>query len=153
VSNYTYGNGAYGTSKVSLGPVYGKFEHGFLRDDIGLGGQIAMSNTWVKYNTPTGSYRDFVTAFSVGLLGYYHFNKLIPVARLDVYAGAGVSVRTITYSYDSDFPNHPNNNSSTDVYLIGKMGARYYVTPGVGIYVEVGYDRMSDANLGVSFRL
>jgi len=149
----SYDNGVNGVNRVSLGPLYAKFEHGIIRDDIGLGGQIAMSNTWIKYNNPSGSYRDRVSAFSVGVLGYYHFNKLIPVKRLDVYVGTGISIRTLSYTYDTNFSDNPNNHSDTNVYIIGKIGARYYLKPGFGIYAEVGSDRMSDANLGISFRL
>jgi len=149
-----YNNGAYGVNKVSFGPLYAKFEHGIIRDEIGLGAQLAMSNTWVKYNNKSGgSYRDRVSAFSFSMLGYYHFNKLIPVKRLDVYVGTGLSVRTVAYTYDTNFNDNPNNHSDTDVFVIGKVGARYYLTPGFGFYAEVGSDRMSDANLGISFRL
>lgn len=148
-----YNNGVNGVNKVSLGPLYAKYEHGIIRDEIGLGGQIAMSNTWIKYNTGSGSYRDRVSAFQVGVLGYYHFNKLIPVKRLDVYAGTGIAVQTLSYTYDTRYTDNPNNHSDTNVYIIGKIGARYYLKGGFGIYAEVGSDKMSDANLGVSFRL
>jgi len=147
-----YNNGVNGVSKVSFGPVYAKFEHGIIRDEIGLGGQLAMSNTWVKYHNGATTYKDHVSAFSIGILGYYHFNKLIPVKNLDVYVGTGLSLRTVSYSYDSNYDN-PNNHADTNVYIIGKLGARYYLKHGFGLYAEVGSDRMSDANLGISFRL
>jgi hypothetical protein len=154
VGGYNYVNGTNGTSKVSFGPLYAKYEHGIIRDEIGLGGQIAFSSTRVKYNNNVNHYRDNVTAFSFGMLGYYHFNKLIPVARLDVYAATGLSIRTLSYTYDSDFDNSGrNNHSDTNVYIIGKVGARYYLRPSFGIYAEAGMDKMSDVNLGISFKL
>jgi len=148
-----YASGTHGVSRVSFGPLYAKFEHGIIRDDIGLGAQLAMSNTWVKYTSGNGTYRDRVAAFSFGMLGYYHFNKLIPVKRLDVYVGTGLSIRTVAYRYDTNYNDNPNNHSDTDVFVIGKIGARYYLKPGFGLYAEVGSDRMSDANLGISFRM
>ena len=148
-----YNNGANGVNRVSFGPLYAKFEHGIIRDEIGLGGQLAMSNSWVRYNSNSGNYRDRVSAFSIAILGYYHFNKLIPVKRLDVYVGTGLSLRTISYTYDTNYSDNPNNHSDTNVYVVGKLGARYYLTPAFGFYAEVGSDKMSDANLGISFRL
>ena len=148
-----YSNGANGTNKVSLGPLYVKYEHGIIRDDISLGGQFAMSNTWIKYDNASGNYKDHVSAFSFGMLGFYHFNKLIPVKRLDVYAGTGISVRTVVYTYDANYNDKPGNHSDTNAYIIGSVGARYYLKPGFGVYAEVGFDGMSDANLGISFRM
>jgi len=84
------------------------------------------------------------------VLGYYHFNKLIPVKQLDVYAGTGPAFRSrnVTYSDDSY-----DNYSSTDVILAFKVGARYYVKNNFAFYGEGGFDHMSDINLGVTFRL
>src|SRR5258706_14656324 len=75
----------YGTNQVSLGPVYIKYEHGFLRDDVAIGGHFAVSHGSFR----TGGYRDNVTAISLAIMGYYHFNKLIPVRNLDVYVCSG----------------------------------------------------------------
>jgi hypothetical protein len=150
---YNYQSGTSGSTNVSFGPLYAKYEHGFLRDEIGLGGQLALSNAWARYDNGTDRYRDKITAFSFSMLGYYHFNKLIPVPRLDVYAGTGLSIRTVSYTYDSDFSENPNNNSTTNLYVIGKVGARYFVTQGFGFYAEAGMDKMSDVNLGITFRL
>jgi len=148
---YNYVSGSSRTSRVNLGPVYLKYEHGIIRDEIGLGGHLAIANTWNRYDNGTNRYTDNVSAVSFAMLGYYHFNKLIPVPRLDVYAGTGVSVRTVSYRYDSDFYENPNNTSETNVYIIGKIGARYYVKRNFGFYAEAGMDRMSDLNLGISF--
>lgn len=152
VSGYNYVSGFNGSSRASFGPLYLKYEHGIVRDEIGLGGQMAFSHTWIRYDNSSGTYRDNVGAFSVALLGYYHFNKLIPVPNLDVYAGTGLSVRTLSYHYDSDIAANPNNHTTTSVYLTGRVGARYYVTRSFGFYGEVGYDNMSDVNLGISFK-
>src|SRR5215216_7585 len=75
VNGYSYVSGFNGNSRAAFGPVYVKYEHGIIRDEIGLGGQMAFSHTWIKYNNGSGGYRDDVGAFSLGLLGYYHFNK------------------------------------------------------------------------------
>ena len=138
---YGYGN------RFSLGPVYFKYEHGFLRDDVGLGGTVALAHAWVKYNNSTNEKYN-ITAFSIAFLGYYHFNKLIPVEKLDVYAGLGLSFWSRSGSANAYY-----NYSSSSVYPVVKVGARYYVKPKFGFYGEEGYDQMSSLNLGVTFKL
>jgi hypothetical protein len=153
---YGFGNQFYGfsgTNRFALGPFYVKYEHGFLRDEVGLGGHIAFANAWVKYNAGNTTYKDHVAAFSIAFLGYYHFNKLIPVENLDVYAGVGLSVWTRSWKRDSDNNGIVYNDySDTNVYAVVKVGARYYIKPTFGFYGEVGYDQMSTVNLGVTFK-
>ena len=149
-----YNGSVYGgLNSFSLGPVYAKYEHGFLRDEVGLGGHVALATGWTKYNNGNVDYRDNITALSAALLGYYHFNKLIPIKELDVYACVGLSVHNRIYNYDPDYTGNRPDYSETNVYPIGKVGARYYVKPGIGFYAEAGYDYMSTLNLGVTFRL
>jgi hypothetical protein len=143
------GGYGYNVNSFSFGPIYAKYEHGFIRDEVGLGGHVAVSHSTVKYS----GYRDNTTAFSLALLGYYHFNKLIPVKNLDVYAGAGLSLWSRGYSYDDDYPGTHADYGATHVYPIIKVGARYYIATQFGFYVETGYDEMSSVNLGVTFRL
>ena len=137
---------SYGTNRINLGPLYVKYEHGFLRDDVGLGGHFAVSHSTFK-NT---GYKDNVTAVSLAIMGYYHFNKLIPVRNLDVYVCSGLSFRNVTYNYDDNSPIQPSDDAN--VYLVMKAGARYYFMDTFGVYAEGGFDQMSSVNLGVTFR-
>ncbi|MEO7988864.1 MAG: hypothetical protein ABI663_04940 [Chryseolinea sp.] len=128
-------------------PIYAKFEHGFLRDEVGLGGYISTGFGSFKY---TGNEKTNFTAFSVGFLGYYHFNKLIPIEKMDVYAGAGLGFRNVSYSSDDIY-----FDDSNDFQVTGqiKVGIRYYVKPALAFYAESGYDGMSSINLGVTLKL
>lgn len=139
-------NGGYSGSNSGFGPIYAKYEHGFLRDEVGLGGVFA--NSFGSYDLGGGGkYKIF--AWSLGALGYYHFNKLIPVEKLDVYAGAGLMIR----SYSGKFKDTPGTNDShTDVRFVGQVGARYYFSDAFGVYGEAGFDDMSDINLGITLR-
>jgi hypothetical protein len=133
-----YSGGAYSQSPI----FYGKYEHGFLRDDVGLGGYIAGG--WGSYdNDITES--DF-SAFSIGLLGYYHFNKLIPIEKMDVYAGAGFAFRS--YSWDNDF----YDNDGSGIIFAFRAGIRYYVANNFAVWAETGFDDMSSLSFGGSFR-
>ena len=126
--------------------MYAKYEHGII-DEVGIGGQMALAGVRYDYNN---NQTERVNTFHFALLGYYHFNKLIPVKQLDVYAGTGLAFksRTVTYSDDAY-----NNYSGSDVDLTVKVGARYYVKNNFAFYGEGGFDGMSDINLGVTFRL
>jgi hypothetical protein len=128
-------------------PLYVKYEQGFLRDDVGLGGYFSTSFGSVRYfNNNNNTF----SVFSFGLLGYYHFNKLIPIEKMDVYAGAGLGFRTINYSNDGALGVYP---SETRVMPLMKVGIRYYLTPKLAPYAETGYDGMSSLNIGLTVRL
>jgi hypothetical protein len=135
-----------GNNRIGFGPVYAKYEHGII-DEIGIGGQLALAGTAFDYNNDQ---TERVRAFHFAMLGYYHFNKLIPVKQLDVYAGTGLAFRSRSVTYSDDFY---DSYSGTDVNLAVKVGARYYVKNNFAFYGEGGFDGMSDINLGVTFRL
>ncbi len=130
-------------------PIYVKYEHGFLRDDVGLGGYASAGFGKVKYNFGN-SYKNNFTAFSFGILGYYHFNKLIPIEQMDVYAGAGLAFRAVSYDGDDNLYIYDNDNSVKPLF---KIGIRYYIKPKFAFYAESGYDGMSSINLGITLRL
>lgn len=133
-----YSGGAYSQSPI----FYGKYEHGFLRDEVGLGGYIAGG--WGSYDNDIAE-SDF-GAFSIGLIGYYHFNKLIPIEKMDVYAGAGFAFRS--YSWDNDY----YDNDGSGVIFAFRAGIRYYVAKSFAVYAETGFDDMSSLSAGGSFR-
>lgn len=132
-----YNGGYYNQSPI----FYGKYEHGFLRDEVGLGGYIAAG--WGSIDNP-GNDSDF-GALSIGVLGYYHFNKIIPIEKMDVYAGAGFAYRSA--QWDDDF-----YSDVSGVVFAFKAGIRYYVAKNFAVYAETGYDDMSSVNFGGSFR-
>lgn len=141
VSGYSYN----GRNRIGFGPLYAKYEHAIM-DEIGLGGQMAFSVGRYEYGNDE---HERVAAFHFAFLGYYHFNKLIPVRQLDVYAGAGLAVRNRAVRYTDD-----TFDDDRDVTVNGvvKVGIRYYPRGPVALYAEAGYDDMSDVNLGVTFR-
>src|SRR3954468_8354994 len=65
VIGYGYGSGVYSAEKTTTGPWYAKVEHGFLRDDFGIGVQAAYSNTSLRYDKSIGNFTDHVSALSV----------------------------------------------------------------------------------------
>lgn len=122
-----------------LPSLYLKYEKG-LANEIGLGfiGGLSIGEHSRSRN---GAFNSLF-----GVLGYYHFNKLIPVQKLDVYAGAGFGLNIFNaYHWGND-------DMRVNFIPLGKIGARYYFTPSFGAYLESGYDRISSLNAGVTFR-
>lgn len=130
---------AYGYYNVSLPPVYVKYEHG-ITDEIGIGilGGLGMGS----YKFAGDKYTYLET--TIGALGYYHFNKLIPVSKLDVYAGVGIGLNIRDDNYA--------NSNSTNAVILGKAGARYYFNPKFAVYAEAGYDNLSPVNAGITLK-
>lgn len=122
---------------------YGKFEHGFLRDEVGLGGYLAAG--WGSFDNDVVDVN--YSSFSFAVLGYYHFNKLIPIERMDVYGGAGLGFSRHAWKNDNSF-----NNDDNSVLFVVKVGIRYYVVNNFAVYAESGWDDMSSVNFGGSFR-
>jgi hypothetical protein len=120
-------------------PIYAKYEHGFLRDEVGLGGYIASGFGTIANNN--------FAAFSFGILGYYHFNKLIPISKMDVYAGAGGGFRSVSFDKTTI------DRNRSDALLIVRVGIRYFLKPKLAVYAETGFDGMSTINLGVTLKL
>lgn len=130
-------------NRIGFGPAYIKYEHGII-DEVGIGGYMGFAASRYKFNNGDV---ERTTAFGMGILGYYHFNKLIPVNKLDVYLGAGIGFRIWSHTSVTD-----NKDSDFDPLPIGKIGARWYFTPKFAVYAEGGYDDLSDVNLGITLR-
>jgi len=86
--------------------------------------------------------------FYFGARGLFHFT-IIPVDKLDVYAGIGAGLR-IDSEPDWVYENHPS-----DIHFgpYGGVfaGARYYFTDRFAAFAEVGYE-ISWLKVGVAFK-
>ena len=131
-------------------PLYVKYEHGFLRDEVGLGGYVStgFGETGNYYGFGPNGYQTNFFAFSIAVLGYYHFNKLIPIEKMDVYAGAGLAFKKVSYEDNDNF-----YDDDATVTVPVKVGIRYYIKPAFAFYAESGWDGMSGINLGVTLKL
>lgn len=128
-----------------LGPITIKYEHGII-DEIGIGGFAGASFVSRDYK----KYTHYRNTFALGVMGYYHFNKLIPVSRLDVFAGLGVGVKIQNDHYSN---NHYESTSKSNAIYVFRSGARWYFTPKFAAFGEVGSDRLSSLTLGLTFKL
>ncbi len=148
-------------SHIGIGPLMLKYEFA-IRDEVGLGLIVqGASKSW-KYRSGSATYVDNAWGIGTAFMGYYHFNKLIPVEKLDVYAGLGLN---LTYqqlnrdrAYYDDYYTYygyytDQVRSEFMARPCGLVGVRYYVAPKFAFSAEAGYSTFSSINLGFTFRL
>jgi len=138
-------------SHTNIGPLYLKYEYG-LADEIGLGvwGAYAYSKDVMNRAHPKEHYTN---AVSFGINGFYHFNKIISVENLDLYAGLGFGFKSVSVrSQPSDGSAAASKVSDNAGIFSLRLGARYYIIKGFGAFFEFGPDKMSVLNTGISYR-
>lgn len=121
------------------------YEHG-ITDNISVGGEVGYQGA--KYNYP-GGYVNY-TGVLIAVKGSYHF---LTSDKLDPYAGLDLGYVTVSAS------NHNNSGSYNFAAKAGGLGwgihvgARYYFSPKIGAFAELGANSFSVLGLGVSFKL
>ena len=96
-----------------------------------------------------GSYNDYATVHYaiVGARGAFHYQF---VDKLDTYAGLLLGYRHARVNWKSDIIY--GSVGAAEIALGGYRGARYFFTPKVGAFAELGYS-IAYANVGVTFKL
>ena len=96
-----------------------------------------------------GSNNDFVSVHYaiVGARGAFHYQF---VDKLDTYAGLLLGYRHARVNWKSDIIY--GKFGTSEIALGGYLGARYFFTPKVGAFAELGYS-VAYANVGVTFKL
>ena len=173
IVNNFQGNGAVYSVK-GIGPAFLKAEYG-LSKLIGLGAVIAYHNISVSetytyqdsyYNSVSGTW-EYGTYEDVEKLTYTSLSAAVRInfhfgtgKRLDPYAGvaAGYSQKQYKFTYSTNNPNGLSYVPQTyegvfPVYFAMSAGLRYYFTPNIGIYGEVGFDKWSvlQGGLAITF--
>ncbi len=157
-NNITLPTGFEKGNTTGIAPVYGRVEYG-ISNTIGIGAIIsydAFYNNFYQlypgFGTAFKRYgTDKVVVFSAGIGCYYHFTQIIPVKKLDLYAGVGFSINSIHHS------NQPQGDSTAKtveprVSPSLRVGARYYLYKSGSVFADLGYDRQSLFSLGFSCR-
>jgi len=133
-------------STSTLGPLYGKYEYG-ITENIGLGVNFAYgTNQWsYRYSSvdavgnPT-TYTETTdrTHFSVLARINFHFGN---EEKFDPYVGLGMGYRDATWSTNSQDPLGGSGVVFRGLVPLGlemTIGARYFFSPNIGLYAEVG---------------
>lgn len=135
----------------SFGPVYFRYEYG-LTKTVGLGFQASFSNFSFTYNNSNTGARevDRGSAKDFHLFGTYHFGELMPVENLDLYGYLGMGMWYVNLKSVA----RPTTAIDDGVFHIAiKGGARYYFTPNIAGFAQVGFDKMSVLDFGLTLRV
>jgi len=140
------GLGGVGSASASFG---GRMEHAIKPlPDLG-NGMLGIQAAFDYYSWSGGA---GLGAYSwkyipIGVTANYHFKLDEP--KLDPFVGLGLGYQIIT----CDAPGLPGNYcSNSAVYFIGRAGARYFFSPKMAVYGDVGAGGAT-LNLGVMFKL
>lgn len=150
--------GGFGVGYTDIGPAIGiggisgasasfggRFEHAIKSlPDLGNGVLgVQASFDYYSWSTPGYSWK----YIPIGVTANYHFKLDEP--KFDPFVGLGLGYRVISCSY-SGFGS--DLCSSNEIYFIGRAGARYFFSPQMAAYADVGAGAAA-LNLGVMFKL
>ena len=153
----------------NAGPVIARLEYG-IGNRFGLG--LVVANNYITLsrdvngmgqtgtdisNNPVYKEVNYTEKYSynnlsIGLRPTFHFMKR---EKLDMNLGVGVGYSFINIKSVDISPNSTpfKLNINIPAYFSLTYGVRYYFTPSVGAYLEVGYDKSSMAQGGLVFKL
>ena len=139
------GLGNLGSASLSFG---GRFERVFKKlpnmGDGLLG--IGVSADMYSWSSSSASLR-FIP---IGATANYHF-KLDPKNKLDAYLGAGLGFNITSCSIEGVGGNFCGGYGS-NLYFIGRAGGRYFLSPKMAVYGDVGAGAAT-LNVGLTFKL
>lgn len=143
-------NGVKDPNRTVIGPVKMHYEFS-VHDEVGIAVKgLYVHGSW-NYTDWLGYTEMRTSAWAIGANGYYHFNKLIAIERLDLFAGLGFYVGQQTLVWDTSYPDDIDRKIiATPTFSVG---ARYYLAHGFGVYTELGLTGGSIVDVGLTFRL
>lgn len=136
------GVGFGGTFGMPIGISY---EHGFS-DKISGGAYVGYAS-----KTENLVFADYKWTYMLGAArASYHFN--FNVENLDPYLGVILGYNYAKGEWDGGGSNAWATPSAGGVVYGGHAGVRYFFSPKIGIFAEVGYG-LGNANAGIAFKL
>ncbi len=140
------GLGGIGDANFALG---GRFEHVFkalpeLADGT-LG--IEVSADWYHWDCGAAGYSCSVSWIPIGVTANYHVK--LETDKFDPFIGAGLGYEVVNCSYEG-IGDRCGWNSG--IYIIGRAGARYFISPSLALYGDVGAGAAT-LNVGALFKI
>jgi hypothetical protein len=154
----TYNNGyngyGYGPS-VSISPAFtASYEYGIVHLGIGIIGaglQFGYQGSHYNYTDGINVYKDRETTLAFGPRATYHFDFLNK-KKFDVYPIVQINIYSYMYSDNGPYGNVYANSNGVGVRPSVLVAARYFFTPNIGVYSELGYDiSIIKAGLSIKF--
>lgn len=140
LSSYYYGT-----------PVGASYESG-ISDDISVGAQFDYNSGNYNYNSNS---RWGYSAYYLGIRGSYHLNNILQLNedKVDLYAGVGLGYQKFRWDderYGYGYGYYYDYRSG--LFFNYFVGGKYYFTPKIGAFVELGYTGLSSSRVGISFK-
>jgi len=117
------------------------------KGSIGIGGYVGYQSAKYDY---TGGYGWKQSNLLIGPRGTFHYPF---IDKLDTYAGLLLGYHIVSWKYTGNWGGITQDSGSNAVYFSGFVGARYYFTPNIGAYIELGSGSLGLANLGIAIKL
>jgi hypothetical protein len=141
------GLGGIGGASASFG---GRFEHAFKAlPDMGngiLGIQAAFD--YYSWGSSFTGYSWSYKYIPIGVTANYHFKLDEP--KIDPFVGVGLGYNIISCSVTGSFSG--DCGYSSGIYVIARIGARYFFTPTMALYGDAGAGGAT-LNVGLTFKL
>lgn len=160
LGTYNYGWKGAGFSRSPV--INLQYDHGLMElgdGVLGLGGLIGYSTAKYDYSQFGWGHRYRFSSMLIAARGTWHYNEWHGDSKLDTYAalGLGLYFHKSKFRYDAaPTPNgyvfRDNDRTSTSGYLGLQVGARYWFSPNVSGFAELGYG-MSWLQVGVAMKL
>ncbi|MDZ7629876.1 MAG: hypothetical protein U5K74_00610 [Gemmatimonadaceae bacterium] len=139
---FVLGIGNIGDANLAFG---GRYENIFKRlPDLG-NGLLGFHLSADVYTY--GNNRANIRVIPIGATMNYHF-PIDPANKVDLFLGAGLGFNTVSCS---GFGNNGCGRNS-NLYVIGRAGGRYFFTPKLALYGDLGAGAAT-LNLGLTFKL
>jgi hypothetical protein len=146
----TVGVGGIGGASASFGA---RFEHAIKPlPDLGngtLGFQVAFD--YYSWSAGSAGFNYSTRYIPIGATANYHF-KIEGNGQLDPFVGLGLGYNVVTCSYSGTFTGSGSCGYSSGIYAIGRAGARYFFSPTMAAYGDLGAGGAT-INLGVMFKM
>jgi len=147
---FAVGLGNTGSAAAAVG---GRFEHAVktLPDMANGTLGIEASLDYYSYSAAFIGYSWNVTALPIGVTANYHFKLDDP--KFDPFIGAGLGYEIVTCSFSGPTPIGTGGcGYASKVYFIGRLGGRYFMSPKMAVYADVGAGA-ANLSLGLMFKM
>jgi hypothetical protein len=151
--------GYYSGASMTVPPIIVSAEYQMLAaPQVPLSFGLLVGYTGAQYKFDAGGGDTYTDSFSFIVIGgrvAYHFIEFIKVPNLDTYAGIllGYDIASVSYTGTGIYASGSIPAVTAGGFTYGfYAGARYYFTPNIGVYGEVGYT-LGYVNAGLAIKL
>ncbi|MFP3041455.1 porin family protein [Treponema primitia] len=115
-----------------------------------VGGIVGFYGSFAESGAGATKIESSYTVFDIGARFGYHFNW--GVDGLDTYAIAtlGLALESAQVKWGSYYNSGDTTDSDTSLLFGVAIGARWFFTPVIGVFLELGYSALSFASTGLS---